>query len=119
MIDEKKLIEELGYYISHTPEDSSGRYAYKRVKALIDRQPKVDEWITVSEGLPKKAGKYLVTIKSGGTFHTTVRRFNPKPTHPMQIKPLFTKHVPLYSGWERRTNGVVAWSKLPEPFKGE
>lgn len=52
MIDEKKLIEELDYYISHTPEDSGEHYSCNKVKDLICRQPKVGVWIPVSERLP-------------------------------------------------------------------
>lgn len=74
-------------------------------------------WIHCSERLPEKSGKYLVTINCGGSVHTTVRRFNPKPKHPEQNEPIFTKRLPLYSGWERRTCGVIAWQPLPEPFK--
>jgi len=74
-------------------------------------------WIPCSERLPEKAGKYLVTINCGGAVHTSVRRFNPKPKHPKQNEPLFTKHIPLYSGWERRTCGVIAWKDLPAPYQ--
>ena len=75
------------------------------------------KWYSVQEKLPEKAGKYLVTIIEGGIPHTTVRRFNPKPKHPRQNNPIFTKHLPLYSGWERRTVGVIAWAELPTPYK--
>ena len=73
-------------------------------------------WHRVKDKLPKKAGKYLVTMEAGGTRHTTVRRFNPKPKHPQQNEPIFTKHLALYSGWERRTCGVIAWAELPKPY---
>ena len=75
------------------------------------------KWISVKDKLPEKAGKYLVTIEAGGTRHITVRRFNPKPKHPQQNEPIFTKHLPLYSGWERRTVGVIAWAELPKPYE--
>lgn len=75
------------------------------------------KWISVKDKLPEKAGKYLVTMEAGWTRHTTVRRFNPKPKHPQQNEPIFTKHLPLYSGWERRTVGVIAWAELPKPYE--
>ena len=75
------------------------------------------KWTCVKDKLPEKAGKYLVTMEAGGTIHTTVRRFNPKPKHPQQNEPIFTKHLPLYSGWERRTVGVIAWAELPKPYE--
>lgn len=73
-------------------------------------------WHSVKDKLPEKDGKYLVTMEEGGTRHTTVRRFNPKPKHPQQNEPIFTKHLALYSGWERRTCGVIAWAELPKPY---
>lgn len=76
-------------------------------------------WTACREGLPEKAGKYLVTISEGGNVHTTVRRFNPAPKHKDQTEPVFTKHLPYRSGWERATAGVIAWKPLPEPYRGE
>ena len=92
---------------------------YQNENAMLPNELLADEngWIPVSDKLPEKAGKYLVTISEGGSVHTTVRRFNPKPKHPQQNEPIFTKHLPFYSGWERATRGVVAWKELPEPFK--
>lgn len=87
------------------------------MKKLNEAEECNDGWIPCSERLPEKAGKYLVTMQEGFTFHTTVRRFNPKPKHPEQNEPLFTKHLPLYSGWERRTVGVIAWRELPPAYK--
>ena len=75
------------------------------------------KWTPCNEKLPDKAGKYLVTMCEGGSVHTSVRRFNPKPKHPEQNEPIFTKHLPLYSGWERQTVGVIAWCELPEPYR--
>ena len=74
-------------------------------------------WNRVKDKLPEKAGRYLVTMSDGNGFHTSVRRFNPKPKHPLQNEPIFTKHLPLYSGWERRTVGVIAWAELPKPYE--
>lgn len=132
MIDEKKLIEWLKgkKYITvnenstEMTEEFEKDHQWKlsrncfinKVINFIDEQPKVSEWIPCSERLPEKAGKYLVTIIEGGSVHTSVRRFNPKPKHPEQNEPIFTKHFPYYSGWERATKGVVAWKPLPEPY---
>ena len=91
---------------------------YRRLEeeGLLLRLPCCD-WVSVKDRLPEKAGKYLVTITEGGSVHTTVRRFNPKPKHPEQTEPLFTRHLPYRSGWERATCGVTAWAELPEPYK--
>lgn len=110
MIDEKKLIEE---FTSQSDKD----WYTPWIVDVINEQPKVNEWITVSERLPDKAGKYLVTMSECLSVHTSVRRFNPKPKHPEQNEPIFTKHLPCYSGWERATKGVIAWMPLPEPYK--
>lgn len=42
MIDEKKLLDDLNYYISHTREDSGEHYAYVKCKELIERQPVIE-----------------------------------------------------------------------------
>ena len=52
MIDENKLIKDVEYYISHTNETSGEHYAYIRCKQLVERQPKVGEWICVQDELP-------------------------------------------------------------------
>lgn len=84
-----------------------------------DAMLSANKWIPCSERLPEKAGKYLVTIIESGSVHTSVRRFNPKPKHPEQNEPIFTKHLPCYSGWERATKGVIAWMPLPAPSSVE
>jgi len=81
------------------------------------KPPKLEnDWVSVKDRLPEKAGKYLITISEGGSVHTTVRRFNPKPSHPEQTEPVFTRYLPYRSGWERGTAGVIAWKPLPEPY---
>ena len=65
MIDEKKLIEELDYYIWHTTESMDEHYAYRQCKKLVERQPKVGEWIPVSERLPKEMQRVLVQKVNG------------------------------------------------------
>ena len=112
-----KLIERLEKEKSEAVA-SNVIWAYSKVIRIVNElaEEYKDGWIVCSERLPEKAGKYLVTINCGGAVHTTVRRFNPKPKHLKQNEPLFTKHIPLYSGWERRTCGVIAWKDLPAPY---
>lgn len=111
MIDEKKLLEK----IDNNVPDLTSDQVYKIAEVIV-KQPKLNEWIPVEERFPEKAGKYLVTMIEGGAVHTSVRRFNPSPKHPEQNEPIFTKHVPYYSGWERATRGVIAWQPLPAPY---
>jgi hypothetical protein len=98
----------------HCTSEEEQKEAIKLLKKQMN-----SKWIPCSERMPDKTGKYLVTITQGGTVHTTVRRFNPNPKHPKQNEPLFTRRVPLYSGWERATHGVIAWMPLPEAYKEE
>ena len=51
-------------------------------------------WIPVSERLPEKTGKYLVTVKNGNVYAGT------------------------YSAYEGKfNNSVIAWMELPEPYE--
>lgn len=72
MIDENKLIKDVEYYISHTNETSGEHYAYIRCKQLVERQPKVGEWIPVSERLPEDERECLVTLEK---VHGTPKHF--------------------------------------------
>ena len=53
-------------------------------------------WIPVSERLPKKSGKYLVTVKNGNVYAGTYDAFSGK----FQC-------------------AVTAWRPLPKPYKAE
>lgn len=60
-----------------------------------------DEWIPVSERLPKQANKsYLVTVDYGGSFICSCQRF------------FFGEDL----GWD--DDSVIAWQPLPEPYIG-
>lgn len=55
-----------------------------------------NRWIPVSERLPKKSGKYLVTVKNGNVYAGTYDE---------------------YSG--RFQCAATAWMPLPQPYKAE
>lgn len=113
MIDEKKLIEEMQeeYRKNIQNEKSIGdvllNEGFKNAIAFVKKQPKVMEWIPVTERLPEKPESdkedvYLVQ-------HAYVR-------------------YPFSAWWdgERFTDVddcllyyVIAWAELPEPYKGE
>ena len=127
MIDEKKLIEEIGEYtISvygcdindviafQTNNESKSAYIVQGICEAIDfikEQPKVGEWIPVSERLPneeefinaylrnKYAAEFIVMIK-GANNPTTL---------------YFTRNG-KWVDEEWNAYDVIAWQPLPEPY---
>lgn len=57
-------------------------------------------WIPVTERLPEKEGRYLVTNSKIGAWHVDVDFYRP------------------YMGGWMYDQGVTAWMPLPEPYKG-
>lgn len=127
MIDEKKLIEA----IVNTPTEESGYNPVYlngcatrqfEIIDIIDKQPKVGEWIPCSERLPEKDGTYLCSCDwSIGSF-VCVRKFA-KDLHSIQ-KYDFPKgsgagfyYYEEDWGYSKETD-VIAWQPLPEPYKG-
>ena len=101
MINRQKLIEDVEYLISHTPEDSKEHYAYKICKKLVESQPPADQWIPCSERLPEKSGAYIVTMDWDGMPRVTRLYFTTVEDQ----------------RWLTFRN-VTAWMPLPEPYKG-
>ena len=63
-------------------------------------------WIPVSERLPKKSGRYIVSVLDGINRRTTVVQYQPRyKTWTMAGRMAYWK--------------VVAWMPLPEPYKTE
>ena len=64
-------------------------------KEFVDDAPTI-RWIPVTERLPEKTGKYLVTVSNGNVYAGT------------------------YSAYERKFScAATAWMPLPEPYKGD
>lgn len=119
MIDEKKLIEVINNKIerlssgkqSRTDEDVA--IGLKIVLALIDDQEKIGEWVSCSERLPEEPYGCLVTVIDS----------NPVTGED------FENLLPCFAGFdgEQWNDGdgeeipfdVIAWMKLPEPYKEE
>lgn len=113
MIDEKKLIEELEMHCNNINPNSLlylVKGAWDDCIKIINRQPKVGEWIPCSERLPKDENREYIICK----------------------KRLFCMLVTWSkAGWnttkqkdgtyndEYRMNDVVAWMEKPEVYKGE
>ena len=107
MIDEKKLIERF----EHTPALSKIVHSIVRI---FEEQPKVGEWIPVSERLPNKEefiNAYL-RKKCVAEFIVMIKGAN-KPT---------TLYFTRNGKWvdeERNAYDVIAWQQLPEPYCSE
>lgn len=105
MIDEKKLIEDIEYYISHTSEQSDEHYAYKKCKELVERQPKVGEWIPVSERLPDKGRTVLLQTEGN---QMAVAFLNKKSEWYVDSGDYYCTDL---------SAKPIAWMPLPEPFR--
>ena len=118
MIDEKKLIEERPEWLN---PDCVGKEEYnkgwnacnKYWCNTIKSQPKVGEWIPVSERLPDNADEDVLIIANGTykniTFEDAI------------MMAVYDKDegwiIDGYEYW--LTAQVTAWQPLPEPYKGE
>jgi hypothetical protein len=100
MIDEKKLIEEL----SRNSIFEKVTVGEETVYDVINRLPKAGEWIPCSERLPEDAKTTVVTLSNGeveGAF------WNGRNWWCMGDS----------INLETRTEDVIAWQPLPEPYK--
>lgn len=130
MIDEKRLIDDIENRLKYWENqaalyDEAGDTVNMDIfdgKALelrclimlIKKQPKVSEWITCSERLPKKGGKdiwYLVNVKDGRkpyeilNYHTEYKMFCD-----IERDRFLGDHI-------RGT--AYMWQPLPEPWRGK
>lgn len=74
------------------------------IRDVINSQPTIQpepHWIPVTERLPEKEGRYLVTNSKIGAWHVDVDFYRP------------------YMGGWMYDQGVTAWMPLPEPAKLE
>ena len=71
------------------------------IEELPSAQPE-QQWIPVSERLPEKNGRYLVSNTKWGANEVDWNIFYKEPKE----------------GWLWE-EGVIAWMPLPEPYKGE
>ncbi len=80
------------------------------VEDEIENAPTVSQWIPCSERLPEEDGVYLVqlTTKTATTL-SWADGWNCFRRHDGKVSRL----------WELDENDIVAWSFLPEPWKGE
>lgn len=65
------------------------------IDELLEQEPKT-EWIPVSERLPEKNGKYLVTVRNGNVY------------------------AGVYDAFSGRFQcAAIAWMPLPQPYNAE
>lgn len=116
-MDEKKLIEDI---LQHENVLASANHVYKsgyrdrqdEIIDIINRQPKVGEWIPVSERLPEDENEVLITVN--GKLNNII--------FDNAIEKGFYNEddgwiLDGYLDWT--TPQVTAWRPLPEPYKGE
>lgn len=127
MIDEKKLIDEIEEYIEeYSDVDENGYHNLKwcaMMEALevIKQQPKIGEWIPVSEGLPKERDWYLAVFRESDTGFILIPRVAEYVGRETKIT---TKDywiiIDLSTPVEYIRNlECIAWQPKPEPWKGE
>lgn len=104
MIDEKKLIKELTDWIDEAfPAE---RDIIVDIIALIENQPKQDEWIPCSEKLPDLYESVLVTAEMEGD------------SHPLTYQGARTGCTFELSGVKNPEDYIVtAWQPEPEPYE--
>lgn len=117
MIDEKKLLRELtqrrlfqddkGDEYDETGRNISRDICYNiqaeltRIENIIEKQPKVGEWIPVNERLPVAGVDVEVTTESG-------ERKLGHHLGGVWYEAIYTTHI-----------SVIAWKEPSEPWKGE
>lgn len=110
MIDEKKLIGD----IKAECEINAGGLYVNEIIGVIHDQPKVGEWILVSERLPGDGDDYvypkcLVTIENGDVCLGVYRHCDKEWLTRMSAGETVYSNI----------HDVLAWMPLPEPYKGE
>lgn len=114
MIDEKKLVQELGQHLARwgyaEPYSTGIRAGIRMAMDAVKEQPILGGWIPCSERLPDESGYYLTTIQDGEVCYVS--------------KNWFAHTGDYYLGkseWRELCDGeeVIAWMPLPEPYRVE
>lgn len=101
MIDEKKLIEDIEKEFDGVcVYDVSPSQAVNDFVEIVDRQPKVGEWIPCGERLPDEEGEYLASREHYEGYEIQILSFDPEDGIDVEF-------------WK---DEVDAWSPLPAPF---
>ena len=100
MIDEQKLIEEMENEFCSDCVKCGGSCRFADIKEIINKQPKVNEWIPVSEQLPKLDELVLCSLNPD----------NPTIIHLVVISRYDNSHH-----WHDGI--IIAWMPLHEPYR--
>ena len=136
MIDEKKLIEERPEWLNPNcvgeEEYNKGWNACNIYWCnTIERQPKVGEWIPVSERLPKELvavnvtwinrcpENYYTHIKDKSFTDTAILYQGEWYWWDSTIIDYLSECGTCVSGVVDKSIDILAWQPLPEPYKGE
>lgn len=147
MIDEKKLIEDIEKEFDGVcVYDVSPSQAVNDFVEIVDRQPKVGEWVAVSERLPENEQEVEITYvnkhwKTGEPLYFTCRAFYTDGTMNTEESDYvwdetdnweYNEKLDAYiipEGWWECVSfaeefgvvdePVIAWMPLPEAYKGE
>lgn len=128
MIDEKKLIEDIEKEIEfamkcNMPDMVAGM---RRIASIIENQPKIGEWIPVSERLPNDRDNrfYMCTVENHEEDPPMFCQYEEQYGFGFW-NDIYDEHTLGFVDSEFKTNEelgyekVVAWMPLPEPYQPE
>lgn len=116
MIDEKKLFEEINEELCADCSECYGHCSIRLLEEIINKQPKVGEWILCSERLPEynKMSEYydsvIVTLDNGRVSEGCYINVDKE----WWVDAEDGEHYSINA-----TEHVIAWMPLPEPYKGD
>lgn len=125
MIDEKKLIEEIKYLLFNSEMLSPRWFAINEMFEIIKCQPKVGEWIPVSERLPEEEAKEFIKehLNGIGYLYPCLLTYRSPNTEKINVVRFY---YDLYQNWfvnlreePCEKDRCLAWQPLPEPWEGE
>ena len=124
MIDEKKLIEEIKYLLFNSEMLSPRWFAINEMFEIIKCQPKVGEWIPVSERLPEEEAKEFIKehLNGIGYLYPCLLTYRSPNTEKINVVRFY---YDLYQNWfvnlreePCEKDRCLAWQPLPEPWEG-
>ena len=119
LIDADALVFEYGGLAKIHPSDgyAIAEYFANQVKAMPTIEPE-PHWISCSARLPDKYGTYLVTVKGVVRDRIITILEYGEPSIPINEGDGCDWYLCDSEG-EFYYDGVLAWTELPEPYKGE